>query len=134
MHNTHNTTNPSTAPIQPHQIATQPSTTLQDKRELGALVFPDPDALAGLATARGLASPDELPADEVQSLLEAEVLTLNRGRGDFRAWEHIAHIAVMGEQLSPDNGTLTRSMKPRRPEIMKRYSAQVEGLRGRLRG
>jgi long-chain acyl-CoA synthetase len=106
----------------------------QDKRELGALLFPDADGLAALAAARGLPGPEALPAPEVVALLEAEVAARNKGRPDYRAHEHVARLVVVGEALSADNGTLTRSLKPRRPEICARYAAEVAQLMGQLRG
>jgi long-subunit acyl-CoA synthetase (AMP-forming) len=107
----------------------------QDKRELGALLFPDADTLAALAAARGLRGPEELAAPELLALLEAEVALRNRGRAEYWPHEQVAHVAVVvREALSADNGTLTRSLKPRRPEILTRYAAEVAGLMGQLRG
>ena len=38
------------------------------------------------------------------------------------------------QPLSVEDGTLTRTMKPRRPEIFKRYAKEVEELMQKLRG
>ncbi len=46
----------------------------------------------------------------------------------------MAHIAVLRTPLSPDDGTLTRTLKPRRTEIAKRYERELKQLLGRLRG
>lgn len=59
---------------------------------------------------------------------------LNSSRPDYHPYDHIAHIAVVRTPLSAEDGTLTRTMKPRRPEIMRRHAAAAEGLMRRLRG
>jgi hypothetical protein len=41
---------------------------------------------------------------------------------------------VICAPLSVESGTLTRTMKPRRPAIMQLYAAQVQTLLARLRG
>lgn len=79
----------------------------EDKRELGALLFPDEDALAAAgicgaedngsssssgnqqSTAAGKASSSELEA-----LLYREVCKYNSGRPDYHPEDHIAHIKV----------------------------------------
>ncbi|GLI62125.1 hypothetical protein VaNZ11_004661 [Volvox africanus] len=99
----------------------------QDKRELGALVWPDEDALAAAPEA-------SLLPGELEERLMGEVARLNVARPDYHPFEHVAHIAVVRTPLSVDDGTLTRTMKPRRPEIMKRQAATAATLLARLRG
>ncbi|KAG2429023.1 hypothetical protein HXX76_011265 [Chlamydomonas incerta] len=99
----------------------------QDKRELGALVWPDEDALAAAPEAA-------LGAAALEERLLAEVTRLNSGRHDYHPFDHVAHIAVLRTPLSPDDGTLTRTLKPRRPEIAKKYERELTQLLGRLRG
>ncbi len=55
-------------------------------------------------------------------------------RPDYNHFEHLAHISVVRTPLSVDDSTLTRTMKPRRPEIMTRHAATVESLLAQLRG
>ncbi|KAG2495193.1 hypothetical protein HYH03_006799 [Edaphochlamys debaryana] len=100
----------------------------QDKRELGALVWPDEDALA--------ASPElsALSPHDLEDRLTAEVTRLNGARPDYHPFDHVAHIGVVRTPLSVDDGTLTRTMKPRRPEIMKVHRAVADHLLHRLRG
>ncbi|KAG2449926.1 hypothetical protein HYH02_000030 [Chlamydomonas schloesseri] len=99
----------------------------QDKRELGALVWPDEDALAAAPEAA-------LGPAALEDRLLAEVTRLNAARPDYHPFDHVAHIAVLRTPLSPDDGTLTRTLKPRRPEIAKRYERELTQLLGRLRG
>lgn len=101
-----------------------------DKRELGALVFPTEEVLEEMEQAQGKPYSDE----ELHRLLYTEVNKLNRARGDYRAYEAIGHIAVIRTPLSPEDGTLTRTMKPRRPAIFAKYGAEVARLVRKLRG
>ena len=48
-------------------------------------------------------------------------------------YERITAFSVINEPFSPDNGTLTRSMKVRRDAVMQRYAVEVDSLRKRLR-
>lgn len=59
---------------------------------------------------------------------------LNSGRPDYHPFDHVAHIAVLRTPLSPDDGTLTRTLKPRRAQIAQRYERELTQLLGRLRG
>jgi long-chain acyl-CoA synthetase len=107
----------------------------QDKRELGLLVFPQ--ALYDNAAAAGNGG-----AGSVQLLLPseaevaAEVARLNAARHDFTPEQHVAHVSVVGRGggLSPEDGTLTRTMKVRRCAVADAYAQEVQALTARLRG
>lgn len=71
-----------------------------------------------------------LPPPQLQALLKAEVDAACAGRS---RWEHVAAIEVLPQPLSPEDGTLTRTMKPRREAIMAKYGAEVDRLQARLR-
>lgn len=47
--------------------------------------------------------------------------------------ERITAFVIISEPFSPDNGTLTRSMKVRRDAVMKKYASEVESLTKKLR-
>lgn len=79
----------------------------QDKRELGALVFPDEDYLAAAAAPAGdaagsSATPSSgaapgggvLAGAALEEVLFKEVARLNSGRPDYHPEDHIAHIKV----------------------------------------
>ncbi|KAI8477469.1 MAG: hypothetical protein J3K34DRAFT_2620 [Monoraphidium minutum] len=114
----------------------------QDKRELGALLFPDHEALA----ADGLFDADDLAsalsgkgageaAKRLKSLLEREAARcLAAARPGARPEEHVAHVGVAAAPLSMDDGTLTRTMKPRRAEALRREAPAAAALAARLRG
>eukprot|EP00798_Chlamydomonas_sp_ICE-L_P017421 gene17421-23723_t len=125
----------------------------QDKRELGAFVFPDFDALEDLAKADAAAAAVNAPAtpataaassteelqhaphspEELVEMYMKEVKKKNQSRPDYHPHEAITHITVMDRPLSVDEGTLTRTMKPMRPEIYKVYVKEVAALEKKLR-
>lgn len=59
---------------------------------------------------------------------------LNAARLDYQPYEHIAHCRLVLQRLSPDDGTLTRTMKPRRDAIVAKYDKDVVTLMKQLRG
>lgn len=121
----------------------------QDKRELGALVFPDEEALAeqAAAAAAGRGANGALAADSakaggaaistegaaLEGMLLAEVTRYNSLRPDFHPEDHLAHIKVLRAPLSVEAGTLTRTLKPRRAAIVNQYAAELEELMAALR-
>ncbi len=57
-----------------------------------------------------------------------------RRRHDYTPEQHIAHVIVVPHALSPEDGTLTRTMKMRRTQVVDKYSKQVDTLLHQLRG
>ena len=47
--------------------------------------------------------------------------------------ENIGSFVLLGEPLSADDGTLTRTLKPRRQAIFAKYAKQLEQLNSTLR-
>jgi long-chain acyl-CoA synthetase len=75
-----------------------------------------------------VADPD-LPATNrpTEQQLQAEVERLSE---QFRSYERPRRVAVLDEEFSVDNGMLTPKMSVRRNEVVRRYSAVLEGLYG----
>jgi len=73
---------------------------------------------------------------ELEALLLPIAQALNAARLDYTPEQHIAHVGVVvrGGGLTPEDGTLTRTMKPRRAHIAAVYTPEVEALAHRLRG
>ena len=80
-------------------------------------------------SARPSAGTAEPHADSVAALLRGEVTKATATR---TSREHIRQIAVLKEPYSVEDGTLTRTMKPRRPAIADRYAAEIADLKSRL--
>lgn len=96
-------------------------------RSLGALLVPDEDALKGLAAARGV---KELSFEEVYDLMKEAVAAAGAGR---IRWEHVTAFKVLERAFSIEDGTLTRTMKPRRQVISQVYANEVAELEKKLR-
>lgn len=52
---------------------------------------------------------------------------------DRSQWEQIAAFVLLKEPLSVDDGTLTRTMKPKRPAIFSKYATEIAQLQAALR-
>jgi long-chain acyl-CoA synthetase len=92
----------------------------EGRRALGALVAPEPEALAGLAP------------EAARAAVEAAVRAAARARGGPR-WEAVVAVELLPEALSVEAGTLTSTMKARRAEVLKQYPEQLAALEARLR-
>lgn len=77
----------------------------------------------------GPAGVPELSAKEVVAILRAEATAATAKRSPR---EHVRHLTVLTEPFSVEEGTLTRTMKPRRPAIAERYAAEIRDLASRL--
>ena len=99
----------------------------QGRRSLGALLVPDEDALAEAAQVWGV---DKLSKAEVQQAMREAVAAGCAGRV---RWEQVAAFAVLASPFSVEDGTLTRTMKPRRAAIMQKYAQEVAKLEAKLR-
>ena len=98
----------------------------QDRKALGALVVPKPEALAAYAQEQGLAVGDA-------ALLKALTGRLNRrlqGRPGARPDERLAGVALV-EPFTLDNGLLTQTLKQKRDRIAARDAAAIEAIYGR---
>ncbi|DBA95598.1 hypothetical protein WJX82_008376 [Trebouxia sp. C0006] len=97
----------------------------QDRRSLGALVVPDPEAWEELEKEKG-----QITDAERHSIIKAELDKVSSARPPY---ERIAAFAILKEPFSPENGTLTRTMKPRKAVIMQQYASEVAALKKQLR-
>lgn len=62
---------------------------------------------------------------EKNDILKAEIRKVTSKRP---AWENIHSFVTLPGPLSPDDGTLTRTMKPRRQVVLSKYKAEVDKL------
>ncbi len=67
---------------------------------------------------------------EVREVVRSELAAAVEGRPK---WERVSAFVMLREGLSVEDGTLTRTMKPRRPAIFAKYSAEVAQLQAALR-
>ncbi|MFM7086824.1 MAG: AMP-binding protein [Cyanobium sp.] len=112
----------------------------QDRRQLGALLVPRPEALSAFAIAEGLTPPAvepsaSLPAVE-PALLRALTRRFNRdlaARPGSRPDERLAGVALV-EPFTIENGLLTQTLKQRRDRIAERDATAIAGLYGDAAG
>ena len=62
---------------------------------------------------------------DIAALLRAEVTKATANR---TSREHVRKLTVLTQPFSVEEGTLTRTMKPQRPAISKRYAAEIQDL------
>ncbi len=68
--------------------------------------------------------------EHLYKLLRKEI---SAALSDRPSYEHIAEFVVLPEPLSAEDGTLTRTMKPRRTQIFEKYATELEQLLRKLR-
>jgi len=98
----------------------------QDCKHLGALLVPDEEALADLAREQGV---EALSPEAVRVALREEVTRATKSR---TSRDHIRLLTVLQEPYTPENGCLTRTMKPRRAAILSKFEAEVKALTDQL--
>jgi len=121
----------------------------QDRKSLGALVVPRPEALQAYARELGLRLPPHLaepvpppgtasqdsallinPASDTAALYKAITSRLNRrlaARPGGRAEERLAGVALV-QPFSLENGLLTQTLKQRRDRIASRDAAAIDSI------
>ncbi|KAK9834180.1 hypothetical protein WJX81_006227 [Elliptochloris bilobata] len=98
----------------------------QDRRALGVLIVPAEEAFAELASMRG----GELGEEEQRAVIRAEISKALAGRP---CQDGIAAFALLSRPFSAEDGTLTRTLKPRRGAIFARYARELSQLMAELR-
>jgi len=100
----------------------------QDRRQLGALLVPKPEALAAWAAGQGLAAPAAVGLDAALSrALRGEFNRLLTARPGSRPDERLAGVVCV-EPFTIENGLLTQTLKQRRDRIAERDAAAIEAL------
>jgi len=99
----------------------------QAHRSLGALIVPDSDALAEAAEVE---KREKLSSAQLRAAVRAAIDSACEGRV---RWERVSAFTVLKEPFSVEDGTLTRTMKPRRGMIAEKYAKEIAELETRLR-
>ena len=120
----------------------------QDQKVLGALIVPNLEALSQWAASQQLrlALPEdcqlERPTSDYPETYEAIALNdagihalyrdeLNReikDRPGYRPDDRIGPFVLIGEPFSPERGTMTQTLKIKRPVVREKYRSQIDGL------
>jgi long-chain acyl-CoA synthetase len=117
----------------------------QDQKSLGALIVPDLEALSQWAVSQNyylqlpesLQPPQELaenlpPLDLeskiIQDLFRQELNREVKNRPGYRLDDNIPLFRLILEPFSIENGSMTQTLKIRRPVVMERYRDMIDGM------
>ncbi|MEM9505392.1 MAG: AMP-binding protein, partial [Cyanobacteria bacterium P01_E01_bin.43] len=114
----------------------------QDQRSLGALIVPNFEALQQWATSQSLylttpnpemANSQDLPEislddDRVQKLFRAELNRQVQDRPGYRPDDRVGPFSLITEPFSIENGTMTQTLKIKRPVVASRYRDMIDGM------
>jgi long-chain acyl-CoA synthetase len=113
----------------------------QDRKALGALIVPDLETLAKWAGEKqlSLALPDtrsdrqtvlrsDLYSKTVLELYKQEINREVKNRPGYRPDDQIKAFEFVVEPFSPENGTMTQTLKIKRPAVMERYHAMIDEM------
>lgn len=99
------------------------------QKSLGALIVPNLDvARTRIVELRDADAHSAVRSPALDALLRAEVARLVCAERGFRAFECVTRIAYLPSPFSPEDGTLTATLKKRRRVIEERHRALIESL------
>ncbi|MFP4268965.1 MAG: AMP-dependent synthetase/ligase [Alphaproteobacteria bacterium] len=100
-----------------------------DRRpHLVALVVPDEDFLQEFAQREGLETRDRVEIARHEGVHKAVAQAIRRANEHLSVIERVRKFEIMPEPFTIENGMLTPTLKPRRPIIIERFKAKLEGL------
>lgn len=114
----------------------------QDQRSLGALIVPNVDALQKWAESQSLfldapgqeaANAQSLPVitlddDRMQKVFRSELNEQVKNRPGYRPDDRIGPFCLIKEPFSIENGTMTQTLKIKRPVVAERYRDMIDGM------
>jgi long-chain acyl-CoA synthetase len=99
----------------------------QDQRSLGALIVPNSEALEKWMDQQSLV-PADLNSRIVQDLFRKELIKEVQNRPGYRPDDRIGPFYLLMEPFSIENGTLTQTLKIRRPVVAQRYGDLIQEM------
>jgi len=114
----------------------------QDQRSLGALIVPNLETLEKWAAAQNLqlqlpnqdntaslaATQISLNSKQIQDLYRQELTREVKNRPGYRPDDRIGPFRLILEPFSIEHGTMTQTLKIRRPVVMERYHDMIDGM------
>ncbi len=109
----------------------------QDQKQLGALIVPNLDTLRQWVEQQGLgltipelgaAERGDLDDPAIANLIRAELVREVKNRPGYRPDDRIGPLYLLQEPFSIEAGTLTQTLKIRRPVITERYQGIIASL------
>jgi len=98
-----------------------------NKKFIAALIVPTYANLKDWCSKNGLAH-DPATLSEEPKLLEYMQSEVNRLSADLSAYERVKAIALLPEELSPDKGEMTPTLKVKRKVVNQKYAAKIASL------
>jgi len=99
----------------------------QDQRSLGALIVPNSEALEKWMDQQSLV-PADLNSRIVHDLFRKELIKEVQNRPGYRPDDRIGPFYLLMEPFSIENGTLTQTLKIRRPVVAQRYGDLIQEM------
>lgn len=107
----------------------------QDQKSIGALIVPNPEALAKWAETQNQIQNQindrqkiDLESKIVQDLFRQELNREVQNRPGYRTDDRIGPFKLISEQFSIENGMMTQTLKIRRHIVMERYGDIINGM------
>lgn len=98
----------------------------QDRKQLGALIVPNLEALELWASQQGI--PVDLESSAIQNLFRQELAREVKNRPGYRPDDRIGVFRLIVEPFSIENGMMTQTLKIKRPVVTERYSDIIQGM------
>ncbi|WP_017325092.1 long-chain fatty acid--CoA ligase [Synechococcus sp. PCC 7336] len=100
----------------------------QDQKRLGALIYPNEEAIAAWGQSRGLPAENLLQQAAVRELIASELKQRIRQRPGYRSDDTIADFCLVPEAFSIENGLMTQTLKIKRKQVTERYAEAIASL------
>ncbi|MDC0834178.1 long-chain fatty acid--CoA ligase [Geitlerinema sp. CS-897] len=106
----------------------------QDRKQLGALIVPNWEALTQWATEQGISvnaeatPPVDIESDRVKKLFRGELNREVKNRPGYRADDRIGPFCLILEPFSIENGSMTQTLKIKRPVVRERYRDTIDKM------
>ncbi|WP_017662217.1 AMP-dependent synthetase/ligase [Baaleninema simplex] len=106
----------------------------QDRKQLGALIVPNWEALTQWATEQGISvnaeatPPVDIEGDRVKKLFRGELNREVKNRPGYRTDDRIGPFCLILEPFSIENGSMTQTLKIKRPVVRERYRDTIDKM------
>jgi long-chain acyl-CoA synthetase len=93
-----------------------------------ALLFADREALAKWAGEHGLGGRDHATLCREPRVREHLAAEIERLSADWKGFEKPGAFAVLPDEITVENGLMTRSLKLKRRKVVEKFAAEIEAL------
>jgi long-chain acyl-CoA synthetase len=100
----------------------------QDQKRLGALIYPNLEAIAAWARSLDIPEDNLLHHAKVRDLLAEELKQRVQQRPGYRSDDTIADFRLVPEPFTPENGLMTQTLKIKRNQVTENYAHLVADM------